>query len=84
MSAGKISLTGDICDNKSMRAFLGVTGHYIVYEKPALLGGKRDLILCTPIISFSSPPGQHRGQDIGKSLVSLTDRAGISGKVREI
>lgn len=83
MSVGKISLMGDIWDNKSMRAFLGVTAHYIVYGKLASSGGKRDLILRISVIGFSPLPGQHRGQDIGKALVSLTDRAGIAGKVSQ-
>jgi hypothetical protein len=82
MAEGKISLTSDIWDDKSIRAYIGVTAHYIVRVK--LSASRSELVLRASLIGFLPIPGKHRGQDIAKSLVYVTDRAKITDKVHII
>jgi hypothetical protein len=66
-----------------MRAYCGVTAHYIVRGKSSgnCSNSKGDLILRGSLIGFLPVPGRHCGQDLAKSLLYVTDRAGISAKV---
>jgi len=81
LSAGKISLTCDIWDDKSMRAFIGVSAHYITRSTPTAAAPNGTLVLEGSIIGFTPLPGQHRGQDIGQALTTITNRAEISDNV---
>ncbi|GJJ10160.1 hypothetical protein Clacol_004386 [Clathrus columnatus] len=79
-SEGKILLTSDLWDDKSMKAYAGVMAHYAVQIKSGTCG-KGDLILQASLIGFLPIPGKHRGQDIARSLLFVMDRAGISDKI---
>lgn len=70
----------DIWDDKSFRSYLGVTAHYLVYMKTNS-GGKGELLLQSALVGFLPIPGKHRGQDIARSLLVITNRAKITNKV---
>ena len=56
------------------QAFLGMTAHWIEVED-----GSWDLR--SAVIAFRWVSGGHDGQNIGRYLVGLTDRVGITGKI---
>lgn len=81
-SEGQLSLTVDGWDNKSMRAFLGVTVHFLrrVYS-PNSRHARGMLKLESGLIAFLPMPGRHTGQELAKALLRVTDRAEITGRV---
>lgn len=81
-SEGMIALTIDGWDDKEMRAYLGVTAHFMRRTNKASSQGK--LVLKSALIAFLPTPGRHTGQVLAKALLKITDRAGITGKVRSI
>ncbi|KAF8531073.1 hypothetical protein JB92DRAFT_242654 [Gautieria morchelliformis] len=64
-SVGKISLTMDLWDDKSMRA----------------LDGRGELALHSALIGFLPMPGHHFGQDLVKGLLFITNRVNITDKI---
>ncbi|KIJ52825.1 hypothetical protein M422DRAFT_242757 [Sphaerobolus stellatus SS14] len=64
-----------------MRAYTGVTAHYIVRMRATASGGKGQLILKASLVGFLPLPGKHCGQDIAKALLHVTDRAKITPKI---
>jgi hypothetical protein len=75
-----VSLTSDIWDDKSFRAYVGVTAHYLIRPRSGN-GRPGDLILKASLIGFLPIPGKHCGQDIARSLLYVTDRVEITSKV---
>jgi len=67
-----------------MRAFIGVSAHYITRSKPTTTAARGTLVLEGSIIGFTPLPGLHRGQDIGRALAVITNRAKISDKVLSV
>jgi len=79
---GKISLTADGWDNKSMQAFLAVTAHYIRrVSVPNAKHGRGALKLETGLVAFLPTPGRHTGKILADCLLKITDRAKITGRV---
>lgn len=70
-----VALTVDGWDDKRMRAYLGVTAHFLRRMKD----GKP--VLQSALIAFLPTPGRHTGQILAKALLKVTDRAGITEKV---
>ena len=60
-----------------MRVYMAVTAHYLARSDAA----NRPLLLCSELIGFLPIPGQHFAQELAKSLLYVTDCAGISNKV---
>jgi hypothetical protein len=79
-AAGKVSLTGDTWDDKSMRAYFGVTAHYLVHVNSSV-GTNGVFILRASLIRFLPVPGKHHAQDIARALLFVTDCAEITDKV---
>jgi hypothetical protein len=77
-AAGKVSLTTDIWEDKSMNAYMAVTAHYLFRSSPDIRGGKGRLELRTALIGFSPVVGRHFGQDLAQALLSVTDRVNIT------
>jgi len=66
-----------------MRSYAAVTAHYLSQstgskDRPA----QGTLELRSALIGFLPIPGRHFAQDLAKGLVYVTDRAGITNKVR--
>ena len=53
--------------------FMGVTAHWIDMK-----GGK--WILCSEVVAFQTLSGDHGGENLGRYMVGLCDRVGITGK----
>ena len=66
-------MTADIWSNASLRAFLAVTAHWI-----GLKDSKLDLKAA--LIGFHLLKKKHTGKNIAKTILHLTDRAGITEK----
>ena len=81
-TVGKISLTTDGWDDKSMRAYIAVTAHYLERKIPPNdRNAKGTLKLTSALIGFLPMPGRHYGQELAKGLLFVTDRAGITEQV---
>ena len=79
-AAGKVSLTGDIWDDKSMHTYFGITAHYLVHVNSSVRTNS-PLILRASLIQFLPVPSKHCAQDIARALLFVTDRAEITNKV---
>jgi hypothetical protein len=66
-------LTANIWSNASLRAFLAVTAHWI-----GLKDSKLDLKAA--LIGFHLLKKKHTGRNVAKTILHLTDRAGITKK----
>ena len=71
-------------DDKSMRAYIAVTAHYLtrnvlIDTRSSKADG--DLTLKSALIGFLPMPGRHYGHELAKGLVFVTDRTEITEKV---
>jgi hypothetical protein len=67
---GKISFTMDVWTDFNMKAYMGVTAHWL--QKVSLQQSK--LILCSDLIGFVHIPGTHTGDRLAKIFVHILDR----------
>jgi hypothetical protein len=71
-SVKTVNVTLDIWSDRRMRAYLGVTCHYMSVEK---------LTLCSALLCCTRFNGSHTGERIASEIESLLDSYGIKQKV---
>lgn len=69
-TSSKISVTGDCWTSSNNLPFLGVTAHYI----------DSDWTLKNTLLAFEYVDGEHSGERLASSLISLLDQFNISSK----
>lgn len=79
---GRIALTSDGWDDHSMRSYIAVTAHYFArLPEASNRGEKGTLNINSDLIGFVPVAGHHFGMQLARTLLFVTDRAGITEKV---
>jgi hypothetical protein len=73
---GRISLTMDTWSDQRLQPYLAVTAHWI-----ASVEGTSALQLKAALIAFHRLRQDHSGKTLGRTLIHILDRAGITVKV---
>jgi hypothetical protein len=70
---GKISFTSDLWSDKNLRSYLCLTAHWIARNKRTGV-----LELKCALIAFHNVTGRHDGVNLGRIMLALLDRAGVT------
>lgn len=82
---GLVSLTMDLWTDSNLTPFMAVTAHWIQgIQKETIGGPKLILKLRSDLIGFQQVPGHHDGKHLAVAFIYITDRIGITHKVRTI
>jgi hypothetical protein len=66
----------DAWSDQNRRSYLAITAHWI-----GRVGGTTSLQLKAALIAFHRLRGSHEGKSLGRVVVGLLDRAGVTVKV---
>ncbi|KAF8808087.1 hypothetical protein BYT27DRAFT_7223827 [Phlegmacium glaucopus] len=75
-SAGCVSFTMDMWSDHNHRSYLAITAHWIGH-----VSGTTSLQFRAALIAFHRLQGSHAGKSLGKVILDLLDRLGVTVKV---
>ena len=76
-SLGDISFTADLWSSKTHYLYLAITTHWIAHKGPP-----NSLTMCRALIAFHRVREKHSGEWLARIVLSITDQAKITAKVR--